>query len=297
MDARLQRRVQRYGWDLAAEHYEACWRDPLAIAQAELLRQAGIRRGEHVLDIACGTGLVALPAAQKVGPDGWVTGVDLSGRMIEVAQQRARDRGITHARFLRMDAEALELDSCSVDVALCALGLMYMPDPERAITEMSRVLKPGGRMVLAVWGERERCGWSALFPIIDAEVASDVCPLFFRLGAGNALNEACAVAGFDDIRATRLDAPFIHESDDEALKAAFLAGPVALAWSRLDELARRRVCQRYLAAIEPYREAYGHRIPGEFAVLSARRLTHDPPRVAGSALRKATESIINGGEL
>lgn len=65
------------------------------------------------------------------------------------------------------------LRDAGFDLALCALGLMYMPNPVQALREMWRVLRPGSRVGLAVWGERSRCGWSAVFPIVDAEVASE----------------------------------------------------------------------------------------------------------------------------
>ena len=78
-----------------------------------------------------------------------------------------------------MDAETLALPDAGFDVALNALGLMYVPEPEQAVREMRRVLRPGGRVGLAVWGERSRCGWAPVFEIVQAEVASDVCPRFF----------------------------------------------------------------------------------------------------------------------
>lgn len=170
-----------------------------------------------------------------------------------------------------MDGEALDLPDAGFDVALCALGLMYLPDAERAIAEMHRALRPGGRAVLAVWGERARCGWSALFPIVDAEVESEVCPLFFRLGAGEVLVQACASAGFDKLASHRFDSALEHSSDDEACDAAFVAGPVALAWSRFDAATRARVRERYLAALVPARAGRGYRIDGQFVVLSARK--------------------------
>jgi len=182
MDARLQRRIQRYGWDLAAVDYESLWQARLAEAQDALLALASPAVGERVLDIACGTGLVSFGAARAVGPNGHVLGIDLSDRMINAAERRARDLKISNCIFSRMDAETLALPDASIDVALCALGLMYMPDPEQALREMYRVLRPGGRVSLAVWGERSKCGWSAIFPIVDDEVTSEVCPLFFRLG-------------------------------------------------------------------------------------------------------------------
>ncbi len=187
MDARLQRRVQRYGWDLAADGYEPLWRLQLAAAQAAMLASASLAAGQRVLDIACGTGLVSFDAARAVGPNGRVLGVDLSGKMVDAAQRRAAERKLPNVSFARMDAEALGVPDRSFDAVLCALGLMYLPDPAQALREMLRVLRPGGRLSLAVWGERSRCGWSALFPIVAAEVDSDVCPLFFSLGQGDSL--------------------------------------------------------------------------------------------------------------
>ena len=77
MEPRLQRRVQRYGWDLAAGDYETLWQAQLAQAQTGLLAAALLAKGERVLDVACGTGLVSLQAARAVGPRGKVLGVDL----------------------------------------------------------------------------------------------------------------------------------------------------------------------------------------------------------------------------
>ncbi|RYF43554.1 MAG: methyltransferase domain-containing protein [Comamonadaceae bacterium] len=268
MEARLQRRVQRYGWDLAVASYEAAWRGPLAPAQSALLGLAALQPGERVLDVACGTGLVALEAARRVGPHGSVLGVDLSGRMVDEAIRQAA-LSPANCRFARMDAESLELADQSVDVALCALGLMYMPQPEQALREMRRVLRPGGRMVAVVWGERSACGWSEVFPIVDAEVASEVCPLFFRLGGGDALAQACATNGFEVLAQQRLTALLAFGDGAQACEGAFSGGPVALAWSRFDEPARQRVRQRYLDSIACWSKAGRYEIPGEFVVVLA----------------------------
>jgi ubiquinone/menaquinone biosynthesis C-methylase UbiE len=97
-----------------------------------------------------------------------------------------------------MDAEALTFDAASFDVALCALGLMYVPEPQKAIAEMHRVLPPRGRAVVAVWGARNRCGWAEIFPIVDRRVASEVCPMFFQLGTGDMLRNVFEAAGFTE---------------------------------------------------------------------------------------------------
>lgn len=269
MDARLQRRVQRYGWDLATADYEARWQAQLADVQAELLALAALAPGERVLDVACGTGLVSLAAAQAVGPSGRVCGVDLSGAMVDAARRKTPPQPGAPMEFQRGDAEALDLPDASFDVVLCALGLMYLPDPECALREMRRVLRPGGRIAVAVWGERARCGWAALFPIVDAEVASEVCPMFFRLGGDGAATQWCAQARLRPTSQRRMQTTLDHPDAEDACAAAFAAGPVALAWSRFDAATRARVQARYIEAIAPYRAGKGYRIPAEFVLVGA----------------------------
>ena len=118
MDARLQRRVQRYGWDLAAEAYARHWHGPLAGVQGELLALAAPAPGEAVLDVACGTGVVSVAAARVVGPAGRVLGVDLADAMVRASRQRAQELGLGHAAFERMDAEQLKLPDAGFDLAL-----------------------------------------------------------------------------------------------------------------------------------------------------------------------------------
>jgi len=283
MEPRLQRRVQRYGWDLAAASYEPLWRAQLASAQTALMTRAALAPGEQVLDVACGTGLIALAAADAIGPHGRVVGIDLSDRMVEAARQRAGERNVATVSFARMDAEKLDLPDAGFDVVLCALGLMYMPEPAQAMREMRRVLRPAGRVVALVWGERFRCGWSPLLSIVDAEVESEVCPLFFHLGESSTLARLCADVGFDAIEQCRIMTTLDYADADEACNAAFLGGPVALAWSRFDDVVRARVRRRYIEAIEPWRHDRTYRIPGEFLLLTAaagQLAQRKPPRRA-----------------
>ncbi len=266
MDARLQRRVQRYGWDRAQEYYERYWRAQLAPAQRRLLEMACLRPGESVLDVAAGTGLVSFPAAQAVGPGGSVFATDISERMVEALSVEAERRGLGQVQAIRMDAEELHLADASFDVALCALGLMYVPDWSRALSEMRRVLNPSGRAVAAVWGERARCGWAEIFPIVDSRVQSEVCPMFFQLGSGDCLSQAFARAGFRNVRSDRLSVTLEYSSADNALGAAFAGGPVALAYSRFDDGTREQAHAEYLNSIEAWRQGDGYAIPGEFVV-------------------------------
>ena len=270
MDPRLQRRIQRYGWDRAVAAYEAGWRDQLEPAQSRMLDMVALQPGERVLDVACGTGLVSFRMAAAVGECGSVVGTDLSGEMVEAACRHANQREVDNARFERADAEALPFVDATFDAAVCGLGLVYVPDPVRALGEMRRVLKPGGRAAVAVWGARRNCGWAEIFPITDARVASEVCPMFFQLGTGDMLARAFEAAGFTDIRAARLRTTLRYASAEDALGAVFRGGPVALAYSRFDEATRRAVHTEYLDSIAAFRAGDGYRVPGEFVVAAGR---------------------------
>jgi ubiquinone/menaquinone biosynthesis C-methylase UbiE len=283
MNADLHRRIQRYGWDRAADLYEPLWQSQLAAARATVLEFANLAPGEQVLDVASGTGLVTFEAAQAVGPAGRVLGVDVSSRMVELALRRSQCLQTTNCEFAAMGAEALSLPDARFDVVMCTLGLMYVADPDQALREMRRVLRPTGRMVIAVWGERSNCGWSALFPIVDAEVASEVCPLFFQLGQADALARACRDAQFEVTQERRIATSLAFSGAEDACDAAFVGGPVALAWSRFSEGVRTRVRIRYLEAIEPWRRDGGYAIPGEFVVVGARAAAMRTSRAATSS--------------
>jgi ubiquinone/menaquinone biosynthesis C-methylase UbiE len=227
---------------------------------------AELRAGEKVLDVACGTGLVTLPAAEAVGPDGHVTGTDISEQMVLALADEAKKKSLEHVSYERLDAEDLRLPDDGFDAALCALGLMYFPEPIRAMVEMHRVLRPGGRCVAAVWGERKNCGWAEIFPIVDSRVESEVCPLFFQLGTGEALRYAFEAGGFTDIRIERLSTILEYETAEDACGAAFAGGPVALAYSRFDEETREAAHAEYIDSISGFRNGNGYEIPGEFVV-------------------------------
>ena len=266
---RLQQRIQRYGWDLAARHYEPLWQEQLAPAQALLQKVAALAPGQRVLDVACGTGLVSFDAAHAVGLQGRVVGVDLSGEMVEAAARVAIAHKLHNVEFKRMDAQELEFYEAQFDAALCALGLMYMPQPERALANIARVLKPGGEATFSVWGARAHCGWASVFPIVDAEVHSEVCPMFFQLGSAGSLAQECRMAGMRILAQERISVTLQYRDADQACDAMFIGGPVALAWSRFDAPTRQRVRERYLQSIQPWRCGQGFRIPGEFVVAKA----------------------------
>ena len=263
MDARLQLRVQRSGWDRAAPRYDEGWLSALQPATALVLDRAGLRPGQRVLDVACGTGVLTLAASQRVTDSGAVTGTDISETMLALAQER-----VPASRFVRADAKTLDavLPPAHFDAVLCGFGLMYMPEPESALSAMTRLLRSKGRLVASVWGERQACVGSDIFEIVDARVCSEVCPMFFRLGTGDALSGALRSAGLMDVDFQRLPAVLTYPSPQAACDAAFLGGAVALAYSHFDDATRKAVRAEYLASIEGYRNGTGYRLPSEFVV-------------------------------
>lgn len=122
-----------------------------------VIARAELQAGQRVLDLGTGTGAVAERAAAIVGPRGQVVGVDISPEMLAQAGQRAAARGLENVAFREGRAEALPADDGSFDVVLASLSLMYVIDRAAAAREIARVLRPGGRLVAAVWSGPEQC--------------------------------------------------------------------------------------------------------------------------------------------
>ena len=270
MDPRLQQRVQRYGWDRAAAVYEQYWQHQLAPAQERLLALADIQQGERILDVACGTGLVTFPAADATGPRGYLMATDISEQMVRVVADEAARRGLRQVHAQRVAAEDTVAPDRPFDVVLCALGLMYVTDPQAVARAMHAALRPGGRCAVAVWGARRNCGWAEIFPIVERRVASEVCPLFFQLGGGDALKITLEMTGFQDVIVERIATVLRYGSADAACGAAFAGGPVALAYSRFDDATRDEAHREYLESIAEWKDGDGYRVPGEFVVARGR---------------------------
>ena len=270
MDEKLQLRVQRYGWDAAAALYDDAWRQRLAPFQKRLVEACDLAPGLRVVELAAGSGLVTFRIAEAVGPLGSVLATDISGEMAATGTANASRLGLTNVTFQRMNSEALACEDASFDRALCSLGLMYMPNARVAISEMKRVVRPGGRVGALVWGERKNCGWADIFPIVDARVKSEVCPLFFTLGAPGALVSGLKAAGLSEVREERIRTTQHFESDRDIVSAKIDGGAVALAAKRFDEETRRGVDEDFLASVSRYRNGQGYDIPVEFVIASGR---------------------------
>lgn len=266
MKPELQKRVQRYGWDKAAKYYEKCWQEQLLPAHNKLLEETNAQAEDSILDIAAGTGLVSFRLANSVGENGTIIATDISHEMVNMGNDLVNTSETKNITFKRMDAENIESKDNAFDKSTCALGLMYFPDPDKALAEIHRTLKPGGKATVAVWGSRKECGWSEIFPIVDKRVNTDVCPMFFNLGENETLKYPFENAGFKNIKLSRIKTTLFYSTEEEACDASFLGGPVAMAYARFDEKTKQEARAEYAKSIEIFKTEKGYEIPGEFVI-------------------------------
>ena len=142
-----------------------------------MLELAAPGPGDRVLELACGPGGTGLAAAGRVEPGGTVVLSDVAPEMTAVAEARARELGLENVSTRELDLESIDEPDDSHDVVLCREGLMLVPERDRAAAEIARVLSPGGRFAIAVWGPRERNPWLGhLFDAVSAQVGAPIPP-------------------------------------------------------------------------------------------------------------------------
>lgn len=144
-------------WDRMSDIYLREIDQRFAPVVESVISRARLAPGERVLDLGTGTGAVAERAAELVGSQGRVVGIDISADMLHVAHDRMRKRGLTQVDLREGSAETLPAEGETFDVVLASLSLMYVIDRAAAAHELARVLRPGGRLVAAFWAEPEVC--------------------------------------------------------------------------------------------------------------------------------------------
>ncbi len=172
--------------------------DPWAIV---LLDQIGLKPGEHVLDVACGTGAVSFAALDRVGSSGSVTGADINPGMLDFARKKAESRGV-QIDWIHADAEHLPARPGGFDVVVCQHGMQFFPDTQASIQAMFGALAPGGRVGINVWAAIERQGLFADFEVIRRGVFGDRATTFqpFKLDDPDRFTRELTSAGFSDVK-------------------------------------------------------------------------------------------------
>jgi ubiquinone/menaquinone biosynthesis C-methylase UbiE len=184
-----------------------------------LVRHAGLQLNSKVLDVACGRGAALFPAAQAVGPQGSVIGIDFAEGMVTATAREAADRGLVNVQVRRMDAEHLEFPDACFDAILCGFAIFFFPHPERALAEFRRVLRPGGRVAFSTWGNQFQREWEwfdqlvnkYLPPPSQEETQSE--DQSFDTAEG--MEKIMQTAGFTDVQVLSEIADFIYASNEE----------------------------------------------------------------------------------
>jgi SAM-dependent methyltransferase len=168
-----------------------------------IVAEAKVEPGMRVLDVACGTGEPAISLALLLQGTGLVLGVDISSQPLRLASQRARERGLGNVSFQQADVHHLPFPASHFDRVTCRLGVMFFSDVARALRELRRVLKPGGRITLLVWGPMQQPYFESTLGTILRTVPGSTLPAsgrqMFRFGEAGTLVAALAAAGFSSI--------------------------------------------------------------------------------------------------
>jgi SAM-dependent methyltransferase len=210
-----------------------------------LLARLGLRRGDVLLDVACGTGIVVRLAAPLLGPAGLVVGRDINEAMVARARLHTLPPDSARVDLGVSPAAPLDLDDDSVDAITCQQGLQFFPEPDAALAEMRRCLRPTGRVAIAVWFGIDQCPlWAALEAGLSeqfgAERASGIRRPFSWPGA-DALEVALAGVGFADVRMSDHTLVMHFEGGVRQAMRALVATPFAADVDALDTADHERM--------------------------------------------------------
>jgi ubiquinone/menaquinone biosynthesis C-methylase UbiE len=252
------------GW----ERWRARIEDITSPVREWMLEQLAPRPGDTVLELAAGAGDTGFEAAAVVGEDGRLISTDFSPAMVRVARRRGAALGLANVDYRVMDAERVELDTDSVHGVLCRFGYMLMPDPSAAFAETRRVLRPGGRLALAVWDAPEHNPWATIgFGLLVERglmpPPDPAAPGPFAMASEDRIRALLAGAGFTSVRIEEIPVRFtFRDLDDYTTFSADTAGPAALVLRGLAEDERESLRAQLGAAFAPFAAAGGYGIPG-----------------------------------
>jgi SAM-dependent methyltransferase len=280
----LQRQLKRLEmnqqgeWQVAGSAPEVYERELVpavfAVWAPILVELAKARAGERVLDVACGTGIVARTAAKHVGPTGTVVGVDLNPGMLTVARSVAGSRSGGSLQWQEANANELPFPDDSFDIVYCQLGLQFFADRAAALREMHRVLSAEGRLAVMVWrGIDESPGFAVLAESLERHIGQPLAAIMrapFGLSDADELATLVRAAGFQDVaihqRVGTVRFPSVERFVLSYVAGSPLAGPV----SQADDAARRALIADARNALGQYTSNTELAFPIAAHLLSAR---------------------------
>jgi SAM-dependent methyltransferase len=269
----------RERWGGAAAGWErrrAAMQAATAVVSAWLVDHVEPQPGQTILELAAGPGDTGLMAAELIGPSGKLISTDASEEMLDVARRRAEELGIANVEFKVVEGEWIDLQTATVDGVLCRWGYMLMLDPEAALRETRRVLKPGGHVALAAWAAPEHNLQMTMAPktLVDLGLTPPPSPdepgpfAFARPGR---IEELLDAAGFDDPVVEELDMRFHYPSRDDVFETFIDLSPTGSAALReLSPADHTRFRDALDERLEPFmREDGGVELSGRALVAAA----------------------------
>ena len=258
------RSQQRAEWSAVAPGWRRN-REKLGVTMTpitdRLLKLSRAKRGDRVLDMACGTGDPAFALAEAVGPEGYVLGLDLSEEMIEAARDWARSEGITNVEFRLIESElSFGVEPQSFDCATCRHGLQFMPDATAALQELRAAVKPGGKVAATTWSTPENNpNFTLPLEIISRHAdlpAEQDAPGLFALPDPAELELIFDTAGLEEIQTEVFTTPIARANDAASYWHSIetVAGPLVSLLASLNEEQRKAIREDALATL---RERFG----------------------------------------
>ncbi|MGQ0535854.1 MAG: class I SAM-dependent methyltransferase [Methanobacteriota archaeon] len=240
-----------------------------------LVKLAAPRIGDRVLDVATGPGEPALTIAQLVGPSGKVVGVDLSEKMIEIAEKTAALRHMRNVEFKVMNAEKLDIRDDAFDLAVSAFGFQIITEPDKAARETFRVLKNGGRIATTVWGPGERVPaiHAIIGPMLEHAEPDETgyLPTPYEMGGHGELAEFLSGAGFRDTKEERVTYSWRFRDEDDYLEQVLKGTPIGHSLSEEEKNVQDEVVRKTRENLVRWRSPRGLEIPAECVVVTARK--------------------------
>jgi SAM-dependent methyltransferase len=239
-----------------------------------LIEHAALQPGERVLDVACGTGVVARLAAKPVGPAGQIIGLDNDAERLAVARSLPPLPGVSLA-WQEGSALAMPFADASFDAVLCQQGLQFFPDRLAALREMHRMLVPGGRVVLSVWGSLERCpGHVALVRALEghlATAAASIIRSFFALGEASEVRSLLAGGPFNKVQLHTATRTVHFASPEQFVRIEMIPSHPESPLAGLDERALSVLISEVNTALQPYVGPDGLAFPMQAHLVTAQK--------------------------